>query len=145
MLGTTLLVDPGGVAPGLSGTLAMLPAWPSIKHAVRLDERSAGSSTGIKASKDKSRMLLDYWIVVGCATLLEQVLGSEAISAVMPLWWLIKGMSAVWFLVSLSGAPVVSAARSSRTLVSKSSTRRTARVSAHGAKPGALVSRSAAF
>ncbi len=145
MLGTNLLVDPGGVAPGLSGALVMLPAWPSIKHAVRLDERSARSSTGIKASIDKSRMLLDYWIVVGGATLLEQVLGPEAISAVMPLWWLIKGMSAVWFLVSLSGAPVKPATRSSGTLVTSSSSRSTARVSAHGAKPGAQVSGSVAF
>lgn len=142
MLGTTLLVDPGGIAPGLSGTLAMSPAWPSLKHAVRLSDVRAASGAELQARKEKSRMLLDYWIVVGGATLLEQVIGALGIPAVMPLWWLIKGMGAIWFLVSLSGAPVGRVVKSSLRLAPAFKSNAARGAAPHTGKPDPLVSSS---
>lgn len=96
MTGATLLINPEGLAPHLAGMLAFLPVVPTLRQLGQsADGDPQGVLTSSDATKDRSRALMDYWVVMGGVTLVEQVLGYDMIGELLPMWCFAKGIAVI--------------------------------------------------
>ncbi|KAI9634068.1 uncharacterized protein MKK02DRAFT_38739 [Dioszegia hungarica] len=77
ILTSILLLDPEGIAPGISNVLAFLPAIATLRH--------VDSSVSL-AKAEQGKFLLDYWVCIGTSFVLEQVFSNEVVGGLIPVW-----------------------------------------------------------
>lgn len=92
ILSAILLINPDGIAPTISNSLSLLPAVATLKH---IDRPLTSSKS------EQGKYLLDYWVCVGTSYVVEQIIGRETVGALLPLWWLIKGIAGLWVWMSI--------------------------------------------
>jgi hypothetical protein len=111
ILTSILLLNPEGVAPGVSNILAFLPAIATLRHI---------DSSASLAKAEQGKFLLDYWVCVGTSFVLEQVFSNEVVGGLIPVWWLVKGIAgvAVWMSLVSAGKAGRATAPRGLTLVS---------------------------
>jgi hypothetical protein len=106
LLFATLLLSPHGLASGLSNILTFVPGVYGTYHyfSEYPSARSQGEMLDLDAAAPLlARRWMDYWVLFGTACTIETLLGVKLINALWPLWWLMKVLGLVWFLIATDG------------------------------------------
>nr|XP_018260762.1 uncharacterized protein I303_06478 [Kwoniella dejecticola CBS 10117]OBR82920.1 hypothetical protein I303_06478 [Kwoniella dejecticola CBS 10117] len=100
-----IALNPSDLSGSLTNALGFIPAayhtltdlqegdQPSQKPGLRKKEN--------QLRREKTRRWLDYWVVYCTSCMLGSVLEDDLLLSIMPIWYIVKSVCVIWFLVGL--------------------------------------------